>query len=329
MSSPTPTPTPTPITFPSATHTLSGHLYHHPPSPTPSTPNETPLTPALILSHPMTGVKEQTTTLYATHLHLAGFTTLTFDAAYQGSSTGTPRGLEDPFQRVEDIKSAVTYLSTSVPGVDTSRIGVVGICASGGYACFAAAGDVRIKAVATVSAACVGGMCRCGGVGKELREDGGVIGMVLEGARGDRNRIHGDGDGEGEEAPKMFDAEKVLQMVQEGEGDDVDSFFKAAAEYYGTERGRHERSTQRVPLQSYDRMVVYDSFAFMRLIAPRPVLMIAGEEAETLHYSEEAVRLAREPKELFVVPGMGHFDLYDRLEVSGPKLVRFFREALA
>ncbi|OJI88971.1 hypothetical protein ASPTUDRAFT_70618 [Aspergillus tubingensis CBS 134.48] len=320
MSTTTPTPTPKPITFPSATHTLSGHLYHHPPSPTPSTPNETPLTPALILSHPMTGVKEQTTTLYATHLHLAGFTTLTFDAAYQGSSTGHPRGLEDPFQRVEDIKAAVTYLSTSVPGVDTSRIGVVGICASGGYACFAAASDLRIKAVATVSAACVGGMSRCGGVGRDLEENGEVVKMVLGGAAGERNRI---GDGE---APKMFDAERVLQ---EGEGGNVDSFFKAAAEYYGTERGRHERSTQRVPLQSYDRMVVYDSFAFMRLIAPRPVLMIAGEEAETLHYSEEAVRLAREPKELFVVSGMGHFDLYDRLEVSGPKLVRFFREALA
>ncbi|RAK88668.1 alpha/beta-hydrolase [Aspergillus costaricaensis CBS 115574] len=317
--------TPTPITFPSATHTLSGHLYHHPPSPTPSTPNETPLTPAIILSHPMTGVKEQTTTLYATHLHLAGFTTLTFDAAYQGSSTGTPRGLEDPFQRVEDIKAAVTYLSTSVPGVDSSRIGVVGICASGGYACFAAASDLRIKAVATVSAACVGGMCRCGGVGRELEENGEVVKMVLEGARGDRNGI-GNGEGDGE-APRMFDAERVLQ--EGGEGGNVDSFFKAAAEYYGTSRGRHERSTQRVPLQSYDRMVVYDSFAFMRLIAPRPVLMIAGEEAETLHYSEEAVRLAREPKELFVVSGMGHFDLYDRLEVSGPKLVRFFREALA
>ncbi|PYH30375.1 alpha/beta hydrolase [Aspergillus neoniger CBS 115656] len=315
----TPTPTPTPITFPSATHTLSAHLYHHPPTNT--TP--TTLTPAIILSHPMTGVKEQTTTLYATHLHAAGFTTLTFDAAYQGSSTGTPRGLEDPFQRVEDIKAAVTYLSTSVPGVDSSRIGVVGICASGGYACFAAASDLRIRAVATVSAACVGGMCRCGGVGRGLREDGGVIGMSLEGARGERNGVNWDG----EEAPKMFDAERVLQ--DGGEGGNVDSFFKAAAEYYGTERGRHERSTQRVPLQSYDRMVVYDSFAFMRLIAPRPVLMIAGEEAETLHYSEEAVRLAREPKELFVVKGMGHFDLYDRLEVSGPKLVRFFREALA
>ncbi|RAH61507.1 dienelactone hydrolase domain-containing protein [Aspergillus piperis CBS 112811] len=321
----TPTPTPKPITFPSSTHTLSAHLYHHPPT----NSSTTTLTPAIILSHPMTGVKEQTTTLYATHLHLAGFTTLTFDAAYQGTSTGTPRGLEDPFQRVEDIKSAVTYLSTSVPGVDITRIGVLGICASGGYVCFAAAGDLRIKAVATVSAACVGGMCKCGGVGRGLLEREEVIGGVLGGAAGERNRRIMNGDGE--EAPKMFDAEKVLRMVQDGGDnvDNVDSFFAAAAEYYGTSRGRHERSTQRVPLQSYDRMVVYDSFAFMRLIAPRPVLMIAGEEAETLHYSEEAVRLAREPKELFVVPGMGHFDLYDRLEVSGPKLVRFFREALA
>ena len=126
-------------------------------------------------------------------------------------------------------------------------------------------------------------------------------------------------------APKMFDAEKVLQ-----EGGNVDSFFRAAAEYYGTtERGKHERSTQRVPLQSYDRMVVYDSFAFMRLIAPRPVLMIAGAEAETLHYSEEAVQLAREPKELFVVQGKNHFDLYDQLEESGPKLVQFFTGNLA
>jgi len=145
-----------------------------------------------------------------------------------------------------------------------------------------------------------------GGVGRGLEENGGVIAMVLEGAAGD-------GD-DGEEAPKMFDAEKVLQ---DGGGEAGNEFFRQAAEYYGTSRGKHERSTQRVPLQSYDRMVVYDSFAFMRLIAPRPVLMIAGEEAETLHYSEEAVRMAREPKELFVVPGMGHFDLYDRLEGSG------------
>ncbi|CAK47820.1 hypothetical protein CBS115989_4866 [Aspergillus niger] len=314
----TTTSTPSSITFPSATHTLSGHLYR------PQTGNSSSsITAGIVISHPMTGVKEQTAALYARHLSAAGFTTVTFDAAYQGASTGQPRGLEDPFQRVEDIKAAVTYLSTAVRGVDSSRIGVLGICASGGYACFAAASDVRIKAVATVSGACVGKMSRCGGVQKELRENEEVIGAVLGGAAGDRNKInHGE---EEEKAPKMFDAEKVLQ-----EGGNVDSFFRAAAEYYGTtQRGKHERSTQRVPLESYDRMMVYDSFAFMRLIAPRPVLMIAGAEAETLHYSEEAVRLAREPKELFVVQGKNHFDLYDQLQESGPKLVQFFTGNLA
>ncbi|GKZ17366.1 hypothetical protein AbraIFM66951_010738 [Aspergillus brasiliensis] len=317
---------PEPITFPSSTHTLSGHLYR------PQTTNPTKATAGIILSHPMTGVKEQTTALYAQHLSRAGFTTLTFDAAYQGASTGQPRGLEDPFQRVEDIKAAITYLSSTL---DSSRIGVLGICASGGYACFAAASDVRIKAVATVSAACVGGMTRCGGVHRGLKEDEGVIKGVLGGAAEDRiRRAVGSSSsttttGEEEETPKMFDAEKVLQAKKNGE--EVDSFFGAGAEYYGSvERGKHERSTQRVPLQSYDRMVVYDSFAFMRLIAPRPVLMIAGAEAETLHYSEEAVQVrAREPKELFVVPGKNHFDLYDQLEESGPKLVQFFTKYLA
>ncbi|KAK9364319.1 hypothetical protein V1509DRAFT_145228 [Lipomyces kononenkoae] len=109
----------------------------------------------------------------------------------------------------------------------------------------------------------------------------------------------------------------------------ADHFFKDASAYYGSkQRGNHPRSTQKIPLSSYDLMVSYDSFNFQHLISPRPLLMIVGSEAQTLHYSKTAVEAAREPKEFFVVEGKNHFDLYDDLTVSGPKVVQFFTKYL-
>lgn len=276
---------------------------------------------AVVVSHPMTGVKEQTSTTYARLLAKDGFYALTFDAGYQGESSGEPHGLEDPHQRVEDIKSAVTYLSTLKGKVDPQRIGVLGICASGGYASYAAQSDSRIRALGTVSAVCVGEMTRCGGVHEHMKENLEVIAGALQAAA--QWRTNNAVSGSVADAPAMFDTNPA--NIPE----DADSFFKDAGQYYGTKRGHHERSTQKVPPQSYDMMVNYDSFHFQRLISPRPLLMIAGTEAQTLHHSGRAIEVAKEPKELFVVEGRNHFDLYDDLEKSGPKLVEFFGQHLS
>ncbi|KAJ5719337.1 X-Pro dipeptidyl-peptidase (S15 family) protein [Penicillium malachiteum] len=268
---------------------------------------------AIVISHPMTGVKEQTSADHARLLSSNGFYALTFDAGYQGESTGQPRGLEDPHQRVEDVKAAVSYLTSLEDKVDPTRIGVLGICASGGY-------TSRIKALATVSAACVGRMTRNGGLHKENNKElPQAISGALEAAGQWRTSVV---KGASVEPSPMFSSD-ISQIP-----DDADSFFKDAASYYGSSRGSHPRSDQKVPPSSFDLMVSYDSFNFQHLISPRPLLMIAGSEAQTLHYSEDAVAAARDPKELFIVEGKNHFDLYDDLTVSGRKLLEFFGKSL-
>lgn len=301
------------VYFPSFTLQVCGELYN----PSKGSPSRSGA--AVVVSHPMTGVKEQTSADYARKLAGAGFYALTFDAAYQGESEGEPRGLEDPHQRVEDVKGAVSYLTSLKGEVDPDRIGVLGICASGGYTSYAAQSDGRIRALATVSAACVGRMTRCGGLHEGLKENPEAISGVLNAAGQWRSNK---ANGTIAEAPQMFSTD-ISQIP-----DDADSFFKDAAVYYGSKRGRHERSDQKVPPVSYDLMVSYDSFNFQHLISPRPLLMIAGAKAQTLHYSKTAINAAQEPKELFTVEGKNHFDLYDDLEVAGPKVVEFFARYL-
>lgn len=272
--------------------------------------------PAIVIGHPMTGVKEQSPSLYANVLGAAGFIALAYDAAYQGESEGQPRGLEDPAQRAEDVRAAVTYLATR-DDVDAGRIGALGICASGGYASFAAQTDLRLKAVATVSAVCAGGSTRIGLAKGTVPAE--LLAQQLQ-ASGEA-RI---AEAKGQPVPENPGLPPSPDLIPAG----YPPIFRELAEYYKTPRGQHPRSPGSFPMRSTDLLANYDSFAFNEMISPRPLLMIAVSEAATLFYSEDAIKRAKEPKELYIIEGKNHAALYDDASESGPKLVDFFSKHL-
>jgi fermentation-respiration switch protein FrsA (DUF1100 family) len=274
--------------------------------------------PAVVISHPGGGVKEQTASDYARRLADRGYAALVFDAAYQGESEGEPRFLEDPFQRAEDVKSAVTYLSTRAD-IDADRIGALGICASGGYVPFAAQTDHRIKAVATVSGLDIGDYLS-NGLGRT--QDPAVLDEMLDTSGALRTAA-----ARGEDLMYQIWAPPSAVGLE-----DAPTLFREAHDYYRTPRAQHPRSENKWPLQSIDRIAQFDAYAKIAMIAPRPLLMIAGTDADTRYFSEEAIAKAREPKELFLIDGASHIDLYDRDEFVTPavdKLDGFFGKALA
>ncbi|KJK66642.1 Alpha/beta hydrolase family protein [Aspergillus parasiticus SU-1] len=273
--------------------------------------------PAVVVGHPWSGVKEQTAGLYAEGLAEHGFATLAFDAAYQGESGGLPRYLEDPHQRTEDVKNAVSYLTTLSGLVDPERIGGLGICASGGYVSYAAQTDKRIKALATVSAFDVGQYHREPWGGGEVNIT--ALNELFAAASAQRTHEAATGD-----VKLIFSA----PMSPEEVTPDLPLMFREAYDYYRTARGMHPRAPNVYVTRSQELMATYDSFDNMRLVSPRPVLIIYGSRADTGYFSQRAYANALEPKEEFVVPNATHFDLYDRTDATVPRLVDFLRESI-
>ncbi|MFI8347889.1 alpha/beta hydrolase [Streptomyces sp. NPDC085596] len=301
----------TKVTFPSNNLALAGILF------TPDDHTGAPL-PAVVVSHPGGGVKEQTASVYAERLARAGFAALVFDAAYQGESEGTPRGLENPFQRAEDVRAAVTYLTTR-DDIDPARVGALGICASGGYVPFAAQTDHRVKAVATVSAVDIRSLL-VEGLGRTQGPE--VLSALLDQAGALRT------------AEARGEAPATLNWAPESADglDEAPTLYREAQDYYRTPRGGHPHSTNEWVLRSIDQIAQYDSYAMAELIAPRPLLMIVGSEADTAYFSREAIEKAAEPKELFVVDGATHVALYDEdayVTPAAAKLADFFGTHLA
>jgi fermentation-respiration switch protein FrsA (DUF1100 family) len=271
---------------------------------------------AIVICHPWTSIKEQSPANYARVLSKAGFICLAYDAAYQGESEGEPRSLEDPYHRVEDIKSAVTYL-TSREDVDAEKIGVLGICASGGYAPFAAQTDLRIKAVATSAAVCVGTMARRGFDKDSSNMD--ILKTQLEAAAKDRAS-----DVNGEKVPIVHMLPEKLEDAPEG----FPESFRDLASYYRTSRGNHPRAPNTCLPRSWDLMANFDAFTHNDMISPRPLMMITGTKAATKWYSEYGIEKAKEPKKLVVIDGLTHADLYDHVDEAGARLIDFFGKYL-
>ncbi|CAG6390793.1 alpha/beta hydrolase [Streptomyces cocklensis] len=292
----------TSVTFDSAGIELAGHLY------VPDAPAAGPR-PAVVVGHPGTGVKEQAAGLYAGRLAEQGFVALAFDSAFQGESGGLPRGLEDPAHRVEDLKAAVTFLTTRGE-VDADRIGALGICASGGYVLSATGGDHRIKAVATVSGVDIARQFRFGADGaQDLAVFQGMLDAAAQARTAAALGV--------EPAVLPIFPETAEQAGALGGEHGVEGF-----EYYCTPRGAHERSAKFFVWESVDKMAAFDAFHAVPLIGDRPLLQIVGTRAVTSWMAVEVHQRAVGPKELHWIEGASHVDLYDKRECVDPAVAR-------
>ncbi len=287
---------------------MAGDLYL-PPNFTPSTRH-----PAVISVHPGGGVKEQTAGLYARKLADRGFVALAFDASHQGASGGLPRLLDDPMRRVADIYSAVDYL-TSLSCVDADCIGALGICAGSGTVVKAASMERRIRAIATVSAVDVGAATRRGWDGKAPASD--QLAMLEAVARQRTAEAGGAAPAFVKYVPALGDTTAARDLQE-------------AANYYLTPRGQHVNAPNRMLMVSLSALAAFTGFDRADLLT-QPLLMVAGSEAGSLWHSQELHAMAAGAKDLFIVEGATHMDLYDGqgADTAMTRIAPFFMQALA
>ncbi|MDX9859235.1 MAG: alpha/beta hydrolase [candidate division Zixibacteria bacterium] len=288
--------------------TLTGDLY------LPKNRGSEPLA-ALAISGPFGAVKEQSSGLYAQTMAERGFVTLAFDPSYTGESGGEPRNVASPDINTEDFSAAVDFLGMQ-SFVDRERIGIIGICGWGGMALNAAAIDKRIKAVATST---MYDMTR-------VMSKGYNDSMTPE----QRTKIL-----EQLAQQRWKDAENGTPAYQpsynELKGGEA-QFLVDYHDYYMTPRGYHKRSvnsgnawTQTTPLSFMNMPLL----TYIKEISPRPILLIHGEKAHSRYFSETAYAAAAEPKELLIVPGANHVDLYDQMDkIPFDKITSFFNTYL-
>lgn len=273
--------------------------------------------PALAVSGPFGAVKEQSSGLYAQTMAERGFLTIAFDPSYTGESGGEPRYVASPDINTEDFSAAVDFLSLR-SDVDPDRIGIIGICGWGGMALNAAAIDTRIKATVTVT---MYDMSR-------VTANGYFDAMDADARYELRRKLN---------AQRTEDARKGVAARAGGVVDplpaDAPQFVKDYYDYYKTPRGYHKRS-----LNSNEGWNTTSSLSFLNtpLLAysneiRSAVLMIHGEKAHSRYFSEDAFKkLEGDNKELMIIPGASHVDLYDNQAGVIPydKIETFFRTYL-
>ena len=272
--------------------------------------------PAIAVSGPFGAVKEQASGLYAQTLAEHGFLTIAFDPSFTGESGGQPRSVASPDINTEDFSAAVDYLSTR-DDVAPERIGILGICGFGGFAINAAAMDTRIKAT--------------------------VASTMYDICRGTANGYFDANDNADAryEMRKQLNAQRTEDyrngtykrtVMNPQPADDAPQFMKDYYDYYKTKRGYHSRSinsglgwnvTSLLSLLNMPILAYSDEIR-------SAVLVVHGEKAHSRYFGEDAFKkLKGDNKELYIVPGASHTDLYDNLEkIPFGKIVEFYNQYL-
>jgi fermentation-respiration switch protein FrsA (DUF1100 family) len=275
--------------------------------------------PAIIVGHPMGAVKEQASNLYAQKLAEQGFVTLSLDLSFWGESEGAPRNTVAPDIYAEDFSAAVDFLGTR-GYVERERIGVLGICGSGSFTISAAKIDPRMKAIATVSMYDMGAANRNAlnhSLSLEERKK-----IIAEAAQHRYVEFTG-----GETRYTGGTVHQINERSSAIEREFYDFYRTPRGEF--TPKGQSPKLTTHPTLTSNVKFMNFYPFSDIETISPRPMLFITGDGAHSREFSEEAYRLAGEPKELVVVPGAGHVDLYDRVDlIPFDRLATFFRDNL-
>jgi uncharacterized protein len=293
--------------------TVAGHLF------LPKDLNKDAKHHAVVVGHPMGAVKEQSADLYATKMAEQGFVALSVDLSFWGESDGQPRNAVAPDVYAETFSAAVDYLGTR-PFVDRKRIGAIGVCGSGSFVISAAKIDPRIRAVATVS------MYDMGAASRHALNKSLTLGQrkkVLEEAAEQRYAEFTGGK-------TKYTSGTVHELTA-----DTHPIQREFYDFYRTPRGEFTPKgsspelTTHPTLTSNVKFMNFYPFNDIETISPRPLLFVTGDQAHSKEFSEDAYKRAAEPKELLVVKGAGHVDLYDRVTlIPFAKLVSFFSDNL-
>lgn len=273
--------------------------------------------PAVVVSHPGGGVKEQTAGLYAKKLAENGLITIAYDASYQGESTGEPRQLENPYIRTEDVSAVIDYLTT-LPYVDTDKIGAMGICAGAGYTANAAINDHRIKAVGMVSAVNIGSMFRNGW--ENNVKDADALPYLVAGSNA-----------------RTADAGSIetqtIPLAPMREEDAPNEELREAWEYYHTDRCQYPTAPGFATARSLSQIISYDAYNKAEAFFTQPLLAIVGSVAGSAWMSDDLLeRAVSTDKKKYIIEGANHMSLYDRenyVDEALGQLVPFFQEKLA
>lgn len=269
---------------------------------------------AVIVGAPYGGVKEQGPAVYANELAMRGFVVLTFDPCYMGESGGEPRHVSSPDLFSENISAGVDYLGLQ-SFVDREKIGVIGICGSGGFALSAAAVDTRIKAVVTASMYDMSAASRLGFSSEQIQKEKEKLSQQrwVDAEKGYPEYI------------PSFPEEPAAVIPDEMQG-----IFREFFEFYATKRGHHPNARGNFTSTSALSFMNYGLNDHIDEISPRPVMFIVGDRAESRFFSDMAYEKAAEPKRLVVVPDCNHVDLYDDTsKIPFDEMERFLIESFA